>query len=378
MVFFKNVKRAPAAECGEKKVFVTTKAGVKIWLDPYSESSSGPVCLDIPAGRGFMRRLMSRYNCLESHKKFVDVTQVRSMIKYVASVREQQGMKLARAVRLLAAQMMNGFEVVALEKGSCFDQLQALGVHLTINGRAVTIRDLAGEFSYQDDYYFTATKFALLEVLKKYKIPLTLVDQRDRNSVMKIVGGKGDVDMVNYFSGGGYLKNKLTKFWGGVGLDKVRKVSYRDVLNLCGKQIKLVKTRSVKTLNWHNVSKRDDWLDIIEKVISHDFDKSKTEYLKSLMSKSDFKRVRDRLRKLGAFDFMRPRRQVSELVYDALSIELESNYELWMSFIIRGCNNLLRYQGDRFERLIVAYDEISSVSSSNSSGLDYYSPVRKK
>lgn len=378
MVFFKNVKRAPAAECGEKRVFVTTRSGVKIWLDPYSESSSRPVCFDIPSGRGFMRKLISRYRCLARQKKFVDVTEVRSMVKYMASVREQHGLKIAKAVRLLAAQMMNGFEVVALDKGDCFDQLKELGVYLSINGRDVIIRDLEGEMKYRDDYYFTATKYALLNVVRKYGVPLTLVDQRDRNSVSKILGDKSDVKLVDFFASGAYFESKLTRFWGGLNLECVRQVCCRDVQRVCGREIKIVKRRETKDLNWKGAQTRQDWLDVFDRVMCHDFDKKRTEYLKPLMDRNDFKRVRDRLRKLGAFDFLRPRRNLGELIYDALSLEMGINPEQWMSFLIRGCNNLLRYQGDRFERLICAYDEVSSVTSSEGSSQEFYAPFKKK
>lgn len=379
MPFFKNVRRAPASECGEKRVFVTTKSGVKIWLDPYSEAASGPTCLDIPSGRGFMRKLMARYKCLEANKKFVDVTQVRAMTKYMSSIREQHGMKMARAVRLLAAQMMNGFEVVALERGSAYDQLEQLGIKLTIDGRKITIKDGKGDFTYQDDYYFTGTKYALLGIVRKYGVPLTLVDQRDRNSVEKIVGAKGDRELVEFFSSGQYLKHRLTRLWGGVGLDKVRAVvPGRDVVKVGVKGVKLIKRRDVKVINWQKASTRNEWLEVFDKILAHDFDKKNTEYLKPLMDRGDFRKVRDRLRKLGAFDVIRPRRAVSELVYDALSIEIGPNPELWMSFVVRGCNNLLRYQGDRFEQLICAHDEIASIISSEDSVEAFYAPFKKK
>jgi len=378
MPFFKSVRRAPASECGEKRVFVTTKSGVKIWLDPYSETSSGPTCLDIPSGRGFMRKLMARYKCLEKNKKFVDITQVRGMVKYMSSVREQQGVRVAKAVRLLAAQLMNGFEVVALERGSCFDQLLALGIYLQINGREVVIRDLEGEFKFRDDYYFTGTKFALRDLLRKYKIPLTLVDQRDRNSVQKIVGGKSDVDLVGYFSSGAYLKNRITKLWGGLGLESVRKVLYRDVQPVGKRGIKIVKRKESKELNWKAAASRQDWVRVFGQILSHNFDKKKFEYLKAVMERSDFRKVRDRLRKLGAFDIIRPRQDLCEMIYDALSIEIGMKHDVWMSFVIRGVNNLLRYQGDRLEQMCCAHDEIMSITSSEGSNMEFYAPFKKK
>ena len=139
-----------------------------------------------------MSKLLARYRALEQQKKFVDITQVRGMVKYMDNVREQHGYNLAKAVRLLAAQMVNGFEVVSLERGTVFDQLKILGVNLQIEGRNVKIQDLEGEFSYTDDYYYTATKYALYKILRKYDIKLTLVDQRDRNSVQKVFGDKSD------------------------------------------------------------------------------------------------------------------------------------------------------------------------------------------
>lgn len=376
MPFFQNVRRAPISECGEKRVFVTTKSGIKIWLDPYSDDASGPVCLDIPRGRRFMRKLFARYKVLKEERKFVDITRVRTMVKYVANIKEQHGEKLAKAVRLLAAQLMNGFEVRALDQGSVYDQLSLLGVNLRIDGRNITITDLKGTFSFTDDYYYTATKFALLPLLKKYNLSLTFVDQRDRNSVEKILKDKSDIAMVEFFAGGGYLKHPLTKFWGGKGLGLVRKVEFNPNIIQVGRGVKLIKTRKLATLNWRMAGSKSDWLDIFSKVLSHDFDKKKTEKLKSLMDRNDFKRVRDRLRRFGAFEILYPKRIMCEYIYDALFVEIGYDPEQWMSFVIRGINNLLRYQGDRFEQLVCAHDDI--VSNSTSSSDRFYAPFKKK
>ena len=176
-----------------------------------------------------MSKLLARYRALEQQKKFVDITQVRGMVKYMDNVREQHGSGLAKTVRLLAAQMVNGFEVVSLERGTVFDQLKILGVNLQIEGRNAKIPDLEGEFSYTDDYHYTATKYALYKILRKFDIKLTLVDQRDRNSVQKIFGDKSDSMLVAKFRSGEYLNNKFSKFWGGKGLDVVRSVRFKDV-----------------------------------------------------------------------------------------------------------------------------------------------------
>lgn len=321
-----------------------------------------------------MRKLMARYNVLRENQKFVDITQVRSMAKYMASVREQHGMGMAKAVRLLAAQLMNGFEVVALEKGSAYDVLRALGVMLVIDGRNVKITDSSGSFSFQDDYYYTATKYALLNVSKRYEVPLTLVDHRDRNSVQRIVGDKSDVKLVGFFASGEYLKNRMTKMWGGKDLEKVRQVVFKDDIVRADRGVKIIKTKYVKALNWRRAGTRDEWLDIFDDVLAHNFDKKKTEQLKRYMDRGEFKRTRDRLRRMGAFEIIHPKRVMSEYVYDALFCEVGYDPPLWMSFVVRGCNNLLRYQGDRLEQLSTAYDGVSSISSSN----DSMGKVKKK
>lgn len=380
MPFFKSVRRAPAPECGTRKAYITTKAGVRIWLDPHSEERSGPTCLDIPVGRRFMRKLMGRYQALEKQRRFVDVTQIRGMVKFVSSVREQHGDQVAKAVRLLASQMMNGFEVVALNRDTVFDKLNELGVHLQINGRQITIRDLEGEFTYQDDFYYTATKWSLLELMRRYKLPLTLVDQRDRNSVQKVLGDKSDISMVKFYASGEYQKHRLTKFWGGVGLENCRKVVFRDDVVQVGRGIKIVKTRFSNQLNWQEAKTKEDWLKIFDNVISHNFDKKETEPLKQAMKGADFKRVRDRLKKWGAIKgpAVHSLRAMSEYCFNALNMELGYEPRLWMCFVVRGCNNLLQYQGDRLDRLIKAHDEITSVCSSMSSASSGLTPGRLK
>lgn len=365
MPFFRKINRKPAAECGSNRIFVTTRSGIKIWLDPYSEDNSGPVCLDVPSGRKFMRKVMARYQVLEQKKKFVDITQVRSMVKYMASVREQHGMKFAKAVRLLAAQMMNGFEVVSLDRGSAHEQLKVLGVDLSIDGRDVTVRDLVGEFKYRDDYYFTATKYVLLGVLKKYDIKLTLVDQRDRNSVMKIFGDKSDEILVENFSSGAYKSNRITKLWGGLNMENARPAVFREDVGLVGRDIKIVKRTKV-VVDWEKAKSREDWLVVFENILTHNFDKKRTEQVKALMDKGKFKRVRNRLRRMGAFEIMHPCKILAEYIYDALLIEIDYDPATWVSFVVRGCNNLLRYQGDRIQQLSHACDELSSVSTESS------------
>lgn len=348
---------------GKRKIFVTTAAGVRVYIDPYEKDGRIPA-LDIPVGRHFMRKLFARYNILREQRKFVDVTQVREMLRYLQNTHQQQGVQMAKAVRLLASQMMNGFEVVELDTKNVYNTLRKLGIQLTIDGRKVKIEDSSGVQEYVDDFYFTATKWIFSEVIGKYKLGLNFIDQRERNSVKVLFGDNSDKTMVAKFADGSYLKNPRTRFWGGQNLSGLRKVVFNEML-IVGEGFKIVKMRSRKVLKWTEAETRSDWVEVIERVVSHDFDKKDTEKLKPLISRADFNAVKRYLREVGALSGFIEKKELCDYVYDALERELPFDRDKWMSFIVRGCNNLLRYRGDRFDKLLTAFDEVSSVVSTD-------------
>lgn len=188
---------------------------------------------------GSLKELERRLHTLSSYS----VEHVVRTRRVLESILQSQGEGVAKEVRFLAALKRGGFREVELKNVSFENVAAAAGIKVAFDGRKVTVTDCNGTQRFKDDCYWTGTRWLFRDLELRTGVGLPLLDQRALNTVKKLCGELEPHDwLMSLLDNGNYEQERVTKFFGGNGLQGLRKLHFK-LVELVGSEVDMVRKK---------------------------------------------------------------------------------------------------------------------------------------